>query len=59
MKALPRYVTLVAFQAAIIADVAIDKYLFVGVLLYGPSKLLPNSLSNTTPVISAPVLTLN
>lgn len=56
MIALSHYTSLAAFKAAIEADGAIDKYLFVSIILYSRAKTLNTNLNDKTPVISNPVL---
>jgi len=56
MIALSHYTSFATFKTALEADAGIDKYLYIGVLLYGPAETDPQILNNTTPVISEPVL---
>ena len=56
MVALFQYTTFAAFKAALEADAGLDKYLYIGVLLYGPTKTSATALNDLTPAISAPVL---
>jgi len=56
MVALGHYTSFAAFKAALEGDGAINKYLYIGVILYGPTKTNGAILNDETPIISAPVL---
>jgi len=56
MVALSHYTSFATFKTALEADAGLDEYLYIGVILYGPTVTDPAYLNKTTPIISSPVL---